>query len=134
MPAPQHRTRDPRYPVDVPLEFWLVLGSGERVSGVARTVNLSSSGVLFESKDSLPPGLPIQVVLEWPSRLDGARSMQLHGTGRTVRRSGNATAMMIQQCEFRVTVPGLASAANTADFVRRKDIGSAHAPLRKMAR
>jgi hypothetical protein len=94
------RRRSPRYPVDVPLEFCAVLASGVAVSGAARTVNLSDSGLLFEGEDSLPPGSQIQVFIDWPARPGSTLSVQLCGRGLTVHRRGNATAVAIHQCEF----------------------------------
>jgi len=83
------------------MEFRTVLASGVAVSGAGRTVNLSNSGLLFEGKDSLPPGSQIQVFIAWPARPGSALSVQLCVKGLTVHRRGNATAVVIHQYEFR---------------------------------
>ena len=100
------RRRSPRFPVDAPMKFCAFLAGGAAVNGAGRTVNLSDSGLLFESEDPPPPGSQIQVFVDWMAPPGSVPSVQLCGSGLTVRRRGNATAVAIHQCEFRA-VPNL---------------------------
>jgi hypothetical protein len=108
MASPQRQVGDrrtsPRYPVNLPLQFQAVLANGGSVSGSARTVNLSNFGVLFEGGEALLPGLHVQVKVEWPSRPGSALSVQLHGTGVTLDRRGNATALVLERYQFRAAL------------------------------
>src|SRR6266702_4199379 len=102
-PSPKisDRRSNHRYPINVPLEYRVVLGNGAATTGVARTVNLSTGGVLFEGMDTLPAGFPIQLSMEWPSQLGKAIGMKLHGSGITVRSLADYTAVALHQHEFR---------------------------------
>ena len=94
--------RDTRYGISVELEFHLVRRGKVVQTGIGRTMNLSSSGVLFESDTGLPPGMPVQLWIRWPVRLDNEVSLNLFVIGRTIRTEGNCTAVRFQRHEFRI--------------------------------
>src|SRR5664280_2872373 len=82
-----------RYPIEVPLEYRL-MAHGEIIgTGMGRTVDISSSGILFESDRTLPAQRIIQLRLDWPGRRGTAMPVELQVTGRTVRRRGHRTAL-----------------------------------------
>jgi hypothetical protein len=90
-----------RYPVEVALEYRVELPNRKVVTGVGGTVNLSTSGVLFQSADSLPRGVAIELSIAWPARLNNIAGLNLHVVGKTVRTEGNCTAVIVQRHEFR---------------------------------
>jgi len=49
----------------------------EPKSGIGKTVNVSSVGVLFAAPEALPSGKQIELSISWPSRLDGKLALQL---------------------------------------------------------
>jgi hypothetical protein len=65
-------------------------------------VNLSRSGVLFESPDPPPVGLRVELCIAWPVSLDGLTALNLWVKGRTVRRQGQCTAVQMRHYEFRL--------------------------------
>ncbi|MBZ5624470.1 MAG: PilZ domain-containing protein [Acidobacteriia bacterium] len=93
------RRSDQRYPVNIHLEYKLVLSNRMEVTGLGRSVNMSATGILFESSNSLPNGHTIELIIDWPSRPN--RVIKLHAVGRTVRTQGNYTAVIVQQHKFR---------------------------------
>ena len=92
----QGRRSDARYPVSVDCEYRVVLRDQTVMSGVAQTINMSSSGVLLQTPHPLPFRQKIELSVFWPVRLGDVTPLQLHIVGRVVRREGNSTAVMIK--------------------------------------
>jgi hypothetical protein len=90
-----------RYPVEVALEYRVVLPNDKVVAGVGGTINLSSCGVLFQSERSLPAGVTIELTIAWPARMNNIAGLNLHAFGKTVRTQGNRTAVAVHGHEFR---------------------------------
>lgn len=84
-----------RYPADSALEYRLVRGRDIIQTGGGQTLNISDSGVLFESEHPLAPGLDIELSIRWPS---GA--LRLCAIGRTVRAEQNRCAVSIMHYDF----------------------------------
>lgn len=66
-----------------------------------RTVNISSSGVLFTTEHVLIPGRRVEVAIDWPAQLNGKCALKLVARGRVVRFEGDRAALEIMQHEFR---------------------------------
>jgi PilZ domain len=101
-----HRSSDKRrlhhrYPIKLKLEYRLLCRDGVVKTGQTCTVNISSSGVLFESDDSIRLGMEIELSIAWPARLNNEVGLQLCATGRTVRVQDNCTAVKFLHHEFR---------------------------------
>jgi len=71
------------------------------LTGVGRTVNISSGGVLVDTANSLPAGVEVELSIAWPAILNGVAALKLHVIGQTVRVQGNCTAVVIRRYEFR---------------------------------
>ncbi|MBZ5611351.1 MAG: hypothetical protein LAP38_24065 [Acidobacteriia bacterium] len=74
---------------------------GRKVSGVGRTVNVSSSGLLMNAESELPEGSRMKVTIEWPSLLNGTTPLQLVTIGRVVRRRAMSLAVALEHYQFR---------------------------------
>lgn len=85
--------RDVRYKV-------LNKKSGDE-SGSGRTVNMSSTGVLFTTEQMLLPGRRVEVSISWPAQLNNKCALRLVARGRVVRFDDGKAAMEIQQYEFK---------------------------------
>jgi PilZ domain len=74
------------------------------VTGQGRTVNISSTGILFEAPD-LPPAVSalVELSIAWPARLDNKVPLTLYVGGHTVWTRENRFAVAIQRYEFRTT-------------------------------
>lgn len=66
-----------------------------------KTLNISSSGVLFTTQHMLPPGRRMELDISWPAQLDNKCSLKLVARGRVVRFEGDRVALEILQHEFR---------------------------------
>ncbi|HEV3199775.1 MAG TPA: hypothetical protein VGZ73_17850 [Bryobacteraceae bacterium] len=96
-----YRRVDRRYPIDAELEYKLIYERNVFETGQGKTINVSSSGILFESERALPPGMEIELSIAWPARLGDAVRLKLCVSGRTVRAQGKCTAVLIQRHIFR---------------------------------
>lgn len=101
-----------RYPITLEVEYKLLSkGRVERL-GAGKTLNVSSGGVLFEAKESLPPGSSIEVLMDWPFLLEGVCPLKLVIYGRVVRGDSKRIAVRTNQHEFRTA--GARSLKNAA--------------------
>jgi hypothetical protein len=69
--------------------------------GSGQTLNMSSSGVLFTTNETLLPGRRMELAISWPAHLDNKCALKLVARGRVVRFEGHAAALEIMQHEFR---------------------------------
>ena len=70
-------------------------------AGDGRTINISSSGVLFTSQHILLPGRRMELSISWPAQLNNKCALKLVARGRVVRFEHGRAAIEIQQYEFR---------------------------------
>lgn len=97
---PERRARL-RFPVSVELVYTLSTRKKLATAGRGRTVNLSSTGILFETKDPPVSGQRIEISIAWPVNLNGEVGLKLRAIGRTVRCQGNRVAVEFTRYEFR---------------------------------
>jgi hypothetical protein len=95
------RRADRRYEISLELRWKLIRRKQIIDTGSGRTVNLSSSGILFESPRPLPPGAHIELSIAWPALLQNVTPLQLIACGRIVRGDGYRIAMRMMQHEFK---------------------------------
>jgi hypothetical protein len=95
------RRRDRRYPIPLELRWKLIRRKRVLDTGVGRTLDLSSGGLLFESGRQMTPGLNVELAISWPALLHNVAPMQLIVHGRIVRSDGARIAIRIVQHEFR---------------------------------
>jgi hypothetical protein len=91
-----------RYPIRMNLRYSLFRRNRVLKTGRGTTINISSSGILFEAEESLPPGYIVHLAVGWPGTIDERAGLVLHMTARTVRGQGNSTAAVIVRHEFHV--------------------------------
>jgi c-di-GMP-binding flagellar brake protein YcgR len=70
-------------------------------SAHGKTVNMSSSGVLFTTEKALPSGRRVELNINWPAQLDNKCALKLVARGRIVRSQADSAAIEILQHEFR---------------------------------
>src|SRR5579872_4379524 len=73
-----------RYSIELGVRFCSTRGNA-RSYHIGRTVNISSSGLLIASESAVREGTALELMIEWPWRLDGAVPLQLVTTGVVVR-------------------------------------------------
>jgi len=95
------RRSDRRYALHLDLRWKLIRRRRILETGVGRTLDLSSGGILIETDRSLPVGLNLELSVAWPVMLHNVAPMQLVISGRIVRCSGQRVAIRMVQHEFR---------------------------------
>jgi hypothetical protein len=98
--TPLERRTKIRYPVSLNVKYRTV-GRSNRVSGVGRTMNMSSGGLLIAADQHTQLGARIELNIEWPSMLDGQIPLQLVAVGKVVRCMESGFALSFSQYQFR---------------------------------
>ena len=90
-----------RFNIEQSLRYRLLYGNRITESGMGRTVNISSSGVWFKTENILGTGLPVELSMSWPARLNDVCPMKLMIYGCVVRSDEGGAALAIERYEFR---------------------------------
>src|SRR5262249_11642959 len=101
--ASERRAAD-RFPIERDVRFKVLSKKSGDESGVGKTINISSTGVLFTTEKLLIPGRRLEVSINWPAQLNDKCALKLVARGRIVRFEQGRAAMEIQQYEFRTAV------------------------------
>lgn len=101
------RRNGSRFPIEREMRYRVGNKGHTTSEGVGRTLNISSSGILFTSSDAaLRPGKRIEVSINWPARLDKGCHLRLAARGRISRIVGNEIAVEVEHYEFRTAAHG----------------------------
>jgi c-di-GMP-binding flagellar brake protein YcgR len=95
------RRRASRFPIEREVRYKTLNQRTETQTGAGKTVNISSSGVLFTSDHDLPVGTRLEVSISWPAQLNEKCLLNLVARGRVTRHVKGQLALQIQQYEFR---------------------------------
>jgi hypothetical protein len=104
------RRHSDRFPIEREVRFRILSKRNAEENGDGKTVNISSSGVLFTSDQVLLPGRRLELSISWPAQLNNKCALKLVARGRIVRFEEGRAAMEIQQYEFRTQSSGPAAA------------------------
>jgi hypothetical protein len=92
-----------RYRFVTSLEYKLIGSKGIVRTGRGRTVNVSNSGLLFESEAALSPGVKIELSITLPlPEGKGDFALHLQITGWIVRTQDNCVAVRFEQRIFEI--------------------------------
>lgn len=80
-------------------------------TGVGRTVNMSSNGILVEHPHQLSQGAELELRIEWPLLLEGEIGLQLVATAKVVRSEPSGFAASFVRYQFRTVRRNLLSAS-----------------------
>ena len=83
-----------RYPVSVELSYRELRGK-KTLMGWGKTINISTSGILFGAEHPLPVDADVELMLRWPVLLNDEVLLHLKANGRVVRTVGNCAAIEI---------------------------------------
>ena len=97
------RRKSRRFLIELDLRYRIINGRSEILKGVGRTLNISSSGVLFTSDYELPINTRVEVSIRWPVGLNENCGLNLVGSGPVVRNTKGQLALRFRQWEFRTT-------------------------------
>ncbi len=104
------RRRHKRYPIVRDLRYKILRRGSKPESGLGKTVDVSSKGVVFTTERPLTPGERIELVISWPAQLDGRQALNLVARGQITRCMNTTVAVRVDKYEFRTrSSRGLAS-------------------------
>ncbi len=103
--ANDRRSAD-RFPIEREVRYKVLSKRSNDEAGLGKTINMSSSGVLFTSEHFLLPGKRVEVAISWPAQLNNRTALKLVARGRVVRCEDGRAALEIQQYEFRTQGSG----------------------------
>jgi PilZ domain len=95
------RRHSDRFPIEREVRYRVLSKRSAEETGDGKTINISSSGVLFTSDHLLLPGRRLEISINWPAQLNNQCALKLVARGRVVRFEDGQAAMAIQQYEFR---------------------------------
>jgi hypothetical protein len=98
---PNERRSHQRFPIALTADYRIVRRGRVDGLGSARVINIASRGVLLEADEALPDAGPIQLLINWPLRLEGVCALKLVILGRIVRSDSRGVAIEAKQHEFR---------------------------------
>ena len=99
--ATTERRRSSRFPIERDVRYKTLNQRTETLAGNGKTLNISSSGVLFTSDHDLPVGTRLELSISWPAQLNDKCMLNLVARGRVTRHNKGQLALQIQQYEFR---------------------------------
>ncbi|HVO96649.1 MAG TPA: PilZ domain-containing protein [Bryobacteraceae bacterium] len=110
--AQADRRHSDRFPIEREVRYRVLNKRSNEESGAGKTLNISSSGVLFTTEHLLLPGRRMELAISWPAQLNNKCALKLVARGRVVRFEGGRAAIEIQHYEFRTqaSMPTAASA------------------------
>jgi hypothetical protein len=95
------RRRSSRFPIEREIRYKTLTQRAEPQLGNGKTLNISSSGVLFTTEHEFPVGTRLEVSISWPAQLNERVMLNLVARGRVTRFGNGRLALQIQQYEFR---------------------------------
>jgi hypothetical protein len=100
--ATDDRRTSNRMPIEREVRY-RVLGGKKSVkqTGVGKTLNMSSGGVLFTTESELPEGERVELAVSWPAQLNDTLPLKLVAMGRLVRTEETQAAISIERYEFK---------------------------------
>jgi PilZ domain len=98
--ASERRAAD-RFPIEREVRYRILNKRSSAEEGTGKTINISSTGVLFTTDQILIPGKRLELSISWPLQLDNKCNLKLVARGRVARLEQGRAAIEIQQYEFR---------------------------------
>jgi hypothetical protein len=92
-----------RFPLELKVRYRSLARQSPAAAGAGVVINMSRSGVLISSEDTMDTGAQVELSIEWPSLLDGRVPLQVVTTGRVVRCEESSFAVVLTRYQFRTT-------------------------------
>ncbi len=112
-PKVDRRSSD-RFPIERDVRYRILSRRSPEDGGQGKTINMSSSGVLFTTDQFLIPGKRLELSVSWPAQLNERCALKLVARGKIVRTEHGMAAVEIQQYEFRTHANGHACRTSPA--------------------
>ena len=89
-----------RFPLREDVRYKLIHGKVV-TTGLGKTLNIGSGGVLFTTDQRLPMGRTVELSVDWPARLDGTCPLKFVATGRVIRSENAGPRYALSADQFR---------------------------------
>ena len=91
----RERRADRRYEVMLETRWKLIRRRRVLSAGKGKTIDLSSSGILFETQQVLPLGGEVELSIAWPALRDGNVALEFLVSGRVVRSNDHQAGIRL---------------------------------------
>jgi hypothetical protein len=91
-----------RYVLHLPIHYRVAERGAMPCSGTGTTCELSSSGLSFRCRRTLPVGAHVELLLDWPSRYSDMYPVELQMTGFIMRTERGRVGVRVNSHKFRV--------------------------------
>lgn len=95
------RRETSRFPLQEEVRYRVLQPKSLQLSGIGKTLDISSGGIRFTTPDRLQPGRVVELSVNWPARLEGTCPLQFVATCKVVRSDASTAAVRIERYEFR---------------------------------
>jgi len=85
-----------RFQIEQEVRYKMLYGQRIAETGTGKTRNISSGGVWFTTEQTLTPGMPVELSLNWPVLLNDSCPMKLMIYGCIIRSSEKGAAVAIE--------------------------------------
>lgn len=92
-----------RFPIEREVRYKVLSRKKHNEAGSGKTMNMSSTGVLFTTGQVLLPGKRLELAISWPAKLNNQTPIKLVARGRVIRCLDWCAAIEIQRHEFRTS-------------------------------
>lgn len=96
-----NRRKSERFPIVRELRYRVLGGRGNSAWCSGKTLDFSSTGILFSAETPLAPRKHVELSISWPVHLNGKCALKLVARGQIVRTVGNEVAVQIDKYYFR---------------------------------
>jgi hypothetical protein len=100
-----NRRGNDRFPIVRELRYRTLGGRGNSAWCTGKTLDISSTGILFHAETPLAPGKRVELSISWPAQLDGKCALKLVARCRITRCKGTEIAVEMDKYEFRTQGP-----------------------------
>lgn len=94
-----------RFPIERDCRFRLIAPNRRLPEVPAKTLNLSSKGMLLSVDRSVPVGAALEVVVHWPVQISERCRLKMVARTRVLRSTATQAAVEIESYEFRTMSP-----------------------------
>jgi hypothetical protein len=96
------RRTNRRYQLHLPIHYRVSERGSLPCTGSGTTCDMSTTGLSFRCRRTLPIGAHVELLIEWPSRYGDVYPIELQVTGFIVRNDRGRTGVRVTSRKFRV--------------------------------
>ena len=118
--APEDRRARLRFAIGRELRYRVTNEGRDIAMGTGSTIDISSRGVSFATRERLSAGALVELSISWPAELDGRLPLRLVAYGRIMRSDEGIAVSTIERYEFRTQPRAAPAMASLGDMRLRR--------------